>query len=125
MGRVDLFHSRRTNYYRCKYWQRDNNAPANTFNLSQLPSGIFYAKPLTAEHIKANNLVGGWLHNNEQIMIETDDDVDTISRGCVVEFNNELWLVSFLQKKLHTKESEFSKKPHYKYILALIKSKGF
>lgn len=124
MGRVDLFHSRRANYHKCEYWIRDERTASGTpsqwitFNQS---SGWFYAKPLSVKSTQMNVINGVWATDDNRITLETDDDIDDISRGSIVKFDEKLWIVEAVQREIHNKESEFCKHIDYKYVLALRK----
>ncbi len=124
MGRVDLFHSRRTNYHKCEYWVRDKRAASGTpsqWVLYNQSSGTFYAKPLSVKSTQMNVVNGVWALDNNHITLETDDDVIDIDRGCIVKFDEQLWLVEAVQREIHNKESEFCKHIDYKYIISLTK----
>lgn len=122
MGRVDLFHSRRTNYSRCGYWVRDERNQSGSpsqWVLYNQPSGFFYAKPVSVKSNQMNVVNGVWALDSDHVAIETDDEVTDISRGCIVEYAEELWLVESVQRQAHWKESEFSKHQDYKYTISL------
>ena len=122
MGNVDLFHSRRTNYHKCAYWVRDErNAAGSPRNwvLENQPSGNFYAKTISVKSNQMNIINGVWAVDKDYITLETDDTVDDINRGCLVDFNEELWLVENTQRQPYNKQAEFSRKIVYKTILTL------
>lgn len=124
MGRIDLFHSRRSNYNRCEYWNRDernkSGSPSQWVLMNQ-PSGSFYAKPLSVKSTQISVINGTWSTDSNHTTLETDDEISDISRGSVVKFDEQLWLVEAVQREIHNKESEFSKHIDYKYIIALTK----
>lgn len=122
MGNVDLFHSRRTNYHKCTYWVRDERNSAGSprnWVLENQPSGKFYAKTISVKSNQMNIINGVWAVDKDYITLETDDTVDDINRGCLVNFNEELWLVENVQRQPYNKQSEFSRKIVYKTILTL------
>lgn len=122
MGNIDLFHSRRTNYHKCIYWVRDErNAVGSPRNwvLENQPSSNFYAKTISVKSNQMNIINGVWAVDKDYITLETDDTVDDINRGCLVNFNEELWLVENVQRQPHNKQAEFSRKIDYKTILTL------
>lgn len=124
MGRVDLFHSRRANYHKCEYWIRDKRAQSGTpsqWVLMNVSSGFFWAKPLSVKSTQMNVINGTWASDRNNITLETDDDVIDIDRGCIVKFDDQLWLVEAVQREIHNKESEFCKHIDYKYIISLTK----
>lgn len=122
MGSVDLFHSRRVNYNRCEYWVRDERNKTSTpsdivyYNQS---SGVFYAKVFSTFFNRQEDLNNVWLFDSNKVTLSTDDEVLDLKRGCVVKFNDKLWLVESTQRRMHKKESEFSKKISYQTIIAL------
>lgn len=124
MGRVDLFHSRRTNYHKCEYWIRDERTASGTpsqwvtYNQS---SGTFYVKPVSVKSTQMDVVSGVWAIDKNRITLETDDEVTDIDRGCIIKFDDQLWLVEAVQREIHNKESEFSKHIDYKYIISLTK----
>lgn len=124
-GSVDLFHSRRTNYHKCRYWVRDERAITGTpeeWIYKHISDGSFYAKPVSVKSNQMNVVNGVWAIDNNQIALETDDHIETICRGSLVEFDNKLWLVENVQYSIHNKESEFAKHIDYKYTLSLTRN---
>ena len=124
MGNVDLFHSRRINFFKCKYWLRDERARIGTgceWVLQAQPNGYFRARPITPNRNEMNVLNNVFAFDNNHITIETDDEIDGITRGSVVEFDEKNWLVEAVQTRIHNRQSEFGKRTSYKYILILRK----
>lgn len=124
MGRIDLFHSRRSNYHKCEYWirdERDKSGSPQEWVLHNQSSGFFWAKPLSVKSTQANVINGSWMLDKNYITLETDDEISDIDRGSVVKFDDQLWLVEAVQREIHNKESEFSKHIDYKYVLSLTK----
>jgi len=124
-GSVDLFHSRRTNYHKCRYWVRDERNAMGTpeeWIYKHIPDGSFYAKPISVKSNQMNVVNGVWAIDNNRIALETDDHIETICRGSLVEFDNKLWLVDNVQYSIHNKESEFNKNIDYKYTLSLTRN---
>ena len=125
MGNVDLFHSRRTNYHKCTYWVRDERNTTGTASewiLNNQPDGRFYAKIVSSKINRMETVSNVWAFDSNRITIETDDHIDSIKRGCLVKFDDMLWLVEMVQKEIHHKESEFSKRIDYRYIISLVRS---
>lgn len=122
MGRVDIYHSRRTNYHKCFFWIRNERrqvADLNQLVYKDKPSGSFYARETTPITNQENIVQGAWLGDRNFITIVTDDDIEDLTRGSVVKYKDKLWMVDSVQSKEHTKESEFSKKSHYTYYINL------
>lgn len=122
MGNIDIYHSRRTNYEECVYWVRDESVIVGDLNqwvLKNKSSGVFYAKEVSPEYNQANPQANAFLFDKDIITLETDDDVDELSRGCVVLYNGKPWMVNDVQRKLHRKESAFDIEKHYKTIVSI------
>lgn len=124
MGRVDLFHSRRTNYNKCVYWirQEQNTSPSQWVAKNE-PSGKFWAKPVSPKTNQGDVINGVWRVDKNHISLETDDDIEDLTQGCIVKYNEALWLVENVQGEIHNKESEFSKKIDYRYTIYLTRGK--
>lgn len=124
MGTVDIYHSRRTNYEECEYWIRDERnkkALATDWVMKNSPSGTFFAKEVSPKTNRMNQSANVWAYDRDEITLETDDDVNFIKRGCIVKYDDELWIVDTNQRQIHRKESEFDKEKHYRYIISMRK----
>ncbi len=120
MGNIDIYHSRRSNYAECVYWIRDESVAIGDLNqwiMQNKPKGVFYAREVNALYNQANPQANVFMVDKNVIALETDDDIDDISRGCVVLYNGKAWIIDNVQKKLHRKESEFDIEQHYKTVL--------
>lgn len=125
MGNIDLFHSRRTNYNRCEYWVRDERDSSGTpeqWVLMKQSSGHFYAKPVSPKSNQMDVINGVWAFDDNHITLETDDDIVDVVRGCIVKYDDLLWLVETVQKQVHHKESEFNRHLDYRYTISLRRS---
>lgn len=122
MGRVNLNHSRRTNFLFCSYWIRDernSTGTAEEWIYNNKPSGNFWAKQLQVKVNQENILNGVWLGDKNFRTIETDDDVNDLTRGSLIKMKGKLWYVTNVQAQLHAKESQFDNEEHYRYIISL------
>lgn len=124
MGRVNTFHSRRTYYDKATFWIRDERN--QTGNPSQWivynqPTGQFYCKQVAAKTNQENVINGTWMVDRDIITLETNDCVDDITRGTIVKFRDELWIVESVQTELHLKESQFHKGCIYTYFINMRK----
>jgi len=122
MGNIDLFHSRRTNYHKCTYWVRDErvqSGPPRDWVLANQPSGRFYAKIVSVKSNQMNVINGVWALDKDYISLQSDDEIENISRGSIVEFDSQFWIVEAVQRSIHNKESEFSRRIDYLTTLTL------
>ena len=122
MGRIDLFHSRRTNYFKCEFWVRDERTrtgDASKYVYENKSSGWFYARPITSKSNQVNTVNGVWFLDRDHIALETDDEIQDLKQGCIVKYDEALWLVEMVQCEIHLKESEFSKHTDYKTTISL------
>lgn len=124
MGRVDVYTSRRTGYRKCPFWirdERDSKGTPSQWVLQNMESGHFYAKPSVAKTNRMDPVTGVWGIDSNRVTIETNDHIDDLSRGCLVKYDGELWLVEMVQSIPHLKEMEFAKHSCKTTIISLIK----
>ena len=117
MGRVDLFHSRRTNYHKCDYWVRDERTASGTpeeWVYKNEKTSSFWARIISNKTNQMNVINGVWALDSNNLTLETDDHIEDICRGCLVKLDDKLWLVEAVQSMTHNKESEFNKHIDYK-----------
>lgn len=122
MGNIDIYHSRRTKYEKCWYWVREEKAVIGNLDkwiLQNKSNGSFYAKEVNPMYNQENQLANVMLVDKNVIALETDDDIDEVSRGCVILYDGHPWIVDTVQKILHRRESAMSNVKHYKYILSI------
>ena len=108
-GSVDLWGSRRVNFERCEWYERDEKA---TKDLSKLvyktkPTAIFYAKETSAESRRKQELGGLFLGDESTIQIVTKDDVEGIKGGDLVKFRGKTWNVTATQSAETHKQAQF------------------
>jgi hypothetical protein len=66
------------------------------------------------------NVAGGvFASDKNTIVLESDDDLHEISRGCIVLYNGRPWMVDNVQSEIHRKETEFNIEMDYKYIVSI------
>ena len=122
MGNIDIYHSRRANYAECWYWIRDERISVGDLSqwiLKNKTNGMFYAREVNPLYNQENPIANAMMFDKNIISLETDDDVDDLTRGCVVLYAGKPWIVDNVQKRLHRKESEFDTEKHYKTIINL------
>lgn len=120
---INIYHSRRINYNRCIYWERDESGIGNEENLiyEKKPAGIFYATESNAETNSTNMLAGVFMTEQYDILLESTDWLDGLHKDCLVKYNDQLWRVNEVQKKPYKKESAFRNKKTYKWFIGLIR----
>ena len=122
MGNIDIYHSRRTNYAECVYWVRDERTSVGDLNqwiLKNKSNGVFYAREVSPQYNQQNQQANAFMFDRNVITLQTDDDVDELTRGCVVLYQGHPWMVDTVQRLLHRKESEFDVEQHYKTIISM------
>ena len=82
-------------------------------------SGTFYAREVSPSYNQEQPLANVAMFDKNVITIETDDDINNISRGCIVLYQGHPWMVETVQQKLHRKESQFDIEEHYKTIISM------
>ena len=115
---IDIYHSRRNHFWKCRYWIRDlkSKIDINQYVLDNKPSGIFFAKQereLSKGTGEAMNVV---LFDTHNVQVTTNDIVNDLEKGSIVEFEDLLWFVESVQQAPHLKESQFKKKEYTTYI---------
>ena len=117
---IDIYHSRRTDYELCYYWIREEKS--NLTDLSQWIlknkySGMFYAKEENSLSNQENPIANTIMFDKNIISLSTEDDVDDLTRGCIILYDGKAWMVDNVQRIIHHKESQFSVEKHYKTII--------
>lgn len=121
-GRIDIFQSRRTHFFSCAWWSRDESGVGNSEEevYNTTPTGIFYARPITSENDRATVIQGAFMADAHNITIESNDDLTGIKVNDLVRFDNKIWIVdSSPQKLLRNKVAQFSGYNIYKWTIAL------
>lgn len=119
---VNIYHSRRTNYRKCIYWNRDERdsiANSSKWIANNKPDGSFFGRPVSNKTTMNNPVNNVMMFDRNSITLETDDDIDNIQVNSIVKYNNSVWILENIQAIPHIKEMAFSTRTHYKYILTL------
>lgn len=116
---IDIYHSRRTNFRKCKWWQRTRENDIKRYILENRPVGEFYAKEISPLSNQQNQLGNMIMLDKNIVMLETYDDCNGISENCVVEYLNKIWFVDSVQTSIHIKETEFSNEVHGTWTISL------
>lgn len=120
-GCVSEFTSRRTNFDKCKYWNRkDSKLSLDEYTYNNEPSGSFYAKEITAQTMQKNIIGNTFMFDQDTITLETSDVVN-IASGDIVEYENDLWSVSNVQIKEIHKSKQFMKSSYRKTYIQIRK----
>lgn len=118
---IDIYHSRRTNYRECKYFVRDESSfvgDLDRFILTQAPRGVFYAKEISPQNSKKDQVANVILYDKSIITLETTDIVDDLTSGCVVLYLGHGWMVEQVQRSVYMRETEFGEMK-YKTIISI------
>lgn len=119
---VDIYHTRRTNYKLCQYWNRDESTrigDASKWVLANKPTGSFYARPESQTTNSANPVANAMMFDRNTVTLCTEDHVDDIKKDSMVLYNGKVWGVVNVQFAPHKKESEFSNEGHYTTYISL------
>lgn len=118
---IDIYHSRRTHFNLCMYWNRDESKKynINEYILKVKPQGQFYAKPVSELNQTPNQVNNVVMFNRNSITLVTEDDIKDIQRGSVVLYNGRSWTVDNVQFKVCIKENEFNKEEFHETYLSL------
>lgn len=116
---IDIYHTRRGHFKLCKYWNRnedDSVGDLTKWIIDRKPEGMFYAKQVNAHTNQASQLNNVLMFDKNMVTISTNDIVDTIKRGSVVQYLGKVWLVQSVQFEQYHKESEFDDEKYTTYI---------
>ena len=110
---IDIYHSRRTNFKKCYYYVRDEKInDLAKFVLMKQPEGHFYAKPYTPNSRQNQDLANTFRMSENQLTIETSDDVVDLKENNVVLYDGKPFVVVGIQRKECLKESQY-RSQHY------------
>jgi len=119
---VDIYHSRRVNYKKVLYYNRDENVSVGDMAiwvLQTTPKGIFYARDITASTFSKQQVNNTFMFDKNTTTIETSDDVSDLEVGSVLLYLGKVWFVENIQAITHTKSTEFSDKMEATYYIAI------
>ena len=119
---VDLYRTRRGNFYRCVYWERN---VAGALDNEQLihnvkPTGVFYAKISSSKSKDMTDIAGVFRVGTEGINIETEDIVN-LNKDDLVLFKNNVWIVGRVNSDPIQRNSQFSCRESNKTYIELNK----
>lgn len=116
MSGIDIYYTRRGMYNLCQFWDRDESGVGNSeeYTYYNLPDGTFYAKEANNESNEVQTLFGSFMADSHSILLESHDDLNGLRENCLVKFDNCLWRVENIQKKIRRKQSEFN--PNFDYV---------
>lgn len=119
---IDIFHSRRLHYHYCDYYIRQNpKINIQNWVLNNKPDGCFYARFSNAVQQNGKDLNNIALFDSTHLTIETNDKVDELKKGCIVNFRNKFYMVDDVQRVPHEKEMEFNNEEEYTTFISLRK----
>lgn len=116
---VNLFHTRRVNYFKCAYWN-DIKRTLNELLYDNKPDGIFYGKIITPKYEQMSEFNNRIRYSKETITLKTADNVNNLSIDSIVRYNKQLWIVSGIEREIIVKESYYGKQ-QYETIITLRK----
>lgn len=118
-GCIDLYTSRRTNFFKCKYWVRnDNDYDLEELTHNDEPSGSFYAKEENSIQLQSNVVNGAFMFDEQSVFISTTDVV-SMKKGDAVLFDGEYWNVINVQVRDIHRNSQFMKRKSKKTYIQL------
>ena len=118
-GLLDIFTSRRTKFNDCRYFKKiDLGMDTNYLEYEDDPSGIFSAEESRA-YQEGVQVVNGVMLKTYSVGIKTEDDIKDLEINDLVEWDNEKWRVTDIQKAKIVKENQFMKEVHYEYYVSL------
>lgn len=107
---VDIYHSRRGKFKLAKYWLRDEDTKVgdlSVYVLKNKPTGQFYCSEVSNTGVNKQQVNNVIIYDSSQLTLETNDDIDGVAVGTVIQYQNHAWRVVSMQKQLHKRENEF------------------
>ncbi len=110
-GCTNLLLGRRGDFERCKYWVRnEEDEDLSEYTHKKEPSGIFYAKEITAKDLRKLVIDGVFMFDETLTTIYANGDLD-LKKGDLIEFEDDIWQVVSCQSKPINKNRQFMKRP--------------
>lgn len=108
-GAIDLWGSRRANFERCEWFQRDEKATKDQSRLvfKDKPTCVFYAKESNAFNYQKEQLGGVFMADESVVTLETTDNVNGIKTGDRIKYRGTMWAVTSVQASEKHKQSQF------------------
>lgn len=121
---IDLYRSRRNNFFKCNYWKRNVIGIQDNEELIHniTPSGIFYAKIVDSKMDTAQDIANVFRSGYEEMSIQTEDIVD-IQHDDIVLFRGQLWFAERVNENVIEKNTQFSTKPSKQTTILIRKGK--
>ena len=121
---VDIYNSRRTNHFKCKYWKRntvhyqDNEELIYRIN----PEGIFYARIISSKSDSDQDVANVFKVGYEELTLETSDNVN-IEHEDIVLFDNALWFVERANSDKKQKNAQYMRNTSKKTTMLIRRGK--
>ena len=113
---IDIYHSRRTNYKRCPFYNDAPNRDLDKWVLTTKPSGVVYCQPVDRRNLSQNQVNNVMMFDKDTVVLKTADDTDDMKKGTVILYDGQWWIVDSISQELHLKESEFGHNHYDSYI---------
>lgn len=118
-GRVDIYHSRRTMFNRCVYWNVSGQRAAEDIVMDTEPSGIFYAKEISPNANRPQEIMNIFMFDDNTITLLTEDNVSDMKKNSIVRYAGQLWRVTNISRSIHLKESGVTRSKHCTTFISL------
>jgi len=110
---IDLSRSRREFNEFCKWFSREYFDSLDKITHDSNPTGVFYAKEVSAETFSDSVLGGSFMFDKQNTVIQSPDDLHGIKPKDIVLYQGEYWFVTNVQKKkFRMQNSEFAVDRH-------------
>lgn len=113
---INIYHSRRTKYEKCSYYNESPDRNLNEWVLTAKPSGYIYCQPVDARQLENNQINNAMMFDKNSMVLWTSDCCDSIKVKSIILYRGHPWIVDSLRKELHLKQSEFGENCYDTYI---------
>lgn len=113
---IDIYHTRRTHYERCPFYNDTPERGLEEWVLKTRPTGIVYCQPVDRRNLSQNQVNNIAMFDKDAVVLKTSDDSHGIKKGTVILYSGHPWIVDSVSQEIHLKESEFGHNHYDSYI---------
>lgn len=107
---IDIYNSRATYNVKCRWWRRNNeddDIELDELVMKRVPNGSFYAKEVAPLRKQDAQIGGVFEVERHFITIKSPDNLMDIDEKDLVEFGEEIWRVSSVQRSKSRNQNTF------------------
>lgn len=120
-GCIDIFTSRRKDFYKCTYWilDEEDERSINEIVYKIAPSGYFNASEVSDVDEETSEVGNTFYYDVNRVVLETRDNVNGICVNSLVEHDGFYWRVTSISKRKKKRQTQFLKNVSCSYVINL------